>query len=127
MNFTYRQDIFGTRMRCLIDILEHFHSDAPKLREVALHYFCSDIDDLVAQVSSPTAKLHAELEKTLIMFPTPTISFSLFKPGSLSDRRYHFWTGVLRRFFPGLAERRALKLNVELCAYYSTIHLVKVW
>ena len=117
---------YNLKIRRLIGILKHFHSDAPNLREIALNCFYFTIDNLLARVLSPTAKLCAELDKTLIMFPIPTISFSN-KHILLSNRRDHLWMGVLRSFFPMLAERRALKLDAGLCAYYySTIHVLKV-
>ena len=113
--FAEQPDKYKTEIQRLIGILEHFHSDAPNLREVALDCLHSNIKELFVEALSPAAELCAGLEKTLIMFPTPTISFSI--KASLSDHRYWLWTGVLRRFFPGLAERRALKFNAKLCAY----------
>ena len=111
--FAEQPDKYKTEIQRLIGILEHFHLDAPNLREVALDCLHSNIKELFLEALSPAAELCAGLEKTLIMFPTPTISFSVIK----GSHRYHFWTGVLRRFFPGLAERRALKFNAKLCAY----------
>ena len=121
MNFEYqspRPDEYESEIQRLIGILKHFRSDAPNLRKVALDCVYLHIEDLVDKALSPTAKLCAELEKILIMFPTPTISFSSeSRQAVLGDHRYHFWMGILRRFFPILAERRALKLDAELCAY----------
>ena len=110
---------YNLKIRRLIGILKHFHSDAPNLREIALNCFYFTIDNLLARVLSPTAKLWAKLEKTLIIFLTPTISFSSSsdRHSVLGNRRYPFWMGLLRTFFPVLAERGALKLNVKLCAY----------
>ena len=112
---------YGPNIQHLISILKHFHSDAPKLREIALHCFDLSINDLVTDVLSPNTKLCAELEKILIVFPTPTISFSSNDRNGIvfGDHRYHFWMGLLRSFFPILAERGALKLDsdAELCAY----------
>ena len=106
-------DEHKSRIQHLIGILKDFHP--PKLREVTVKLAHYDNCGHVAGVLHPNAKLCAELEKILITFPTPTILFP--SEVVLSDHRYHFWMGVLRRFFPILVERRALILNAKICAY----------
>ena len=110
MNFKYQTsgpDECESDIQHIIDVLKCFHSDAPKLREVALHCFHMTIGDIVPQILSLTTKLCAELEKILITFPTPTISFSSeTRQAVLGDHRYHFWMGLLGSFFPILAERQ---------------------
>ena len=70
--------------------------------------------------SSP--ELCAELEKILMAFPQPALSFPSKHP--IGSHRRHSWMRMLEKFFPALAERGALTINAEYCKpCYSSVPL----
>ena len=61
----------------------------------------------------------ADLERILLEFPEPHISFSpTSSPYSLKIRKSISWAAELGRFFPELWDRRALTINAQFCESY---------
>lgn len=121
-SFDLKADTYKPHFQRNIEILKAF-SCLQNLQEVTLALLFNDHRGLLIVVLPPLTEVCPELEKALIMFPSPMLSFSYLYENDISNhRRCHSWLHIIGKFFPVLAERGALKLNTTLCKSYSTIY-----
>ncbi len=110
----------------LTHVLQNFHP--PKLREVTVIFPQKNNtssmwfhDELLPSLSEHCA----ELEKTLITFPEPTIVIDCWKP--LNYGHHRLWMPILESIFPVLVKCCALKLNAKDCELYCYSSLIEVF
>ncbi len=104
-----------SRIQDVTSVLQNFRP--PELRRVNLVLFQhKSVRELLVESLPSLPELCADLEKTLIMFPQPTIWIS--SPRCFNSRRHHSWMLMLERLFPVLAKRHALELNGNYCESY---------
>ena len=123
------QQAFNSSIQRIIRVLKNFHP--PNLREVTVDFNFSSFRKLIVKLLHSifiNTKLCATLDKILITFPQPTISFSLWPAWRFAvplpshhastnlSHRHRLWISLFGRFFRALQQRQALSIvEADFC------------